>query len=61
MKLNTNLRRLLLLLIFVVIVWQIWSRVHIIIFGTWGDLFIIMAILAVLFLLIEHYLNHDRE
>lgn len=61
MKLSTNMRRLLLLLIFVVIAWQIWSRVHIIIFGSFGDLLILMAGLAVVFLVIDHYLNHDRE
>ncbi len=52
--------RYLLAIVFLFIVWQIWARVRIVVFARITDLILLLAVLALGFVLLEHYLNRNR-
>ncbi len=52
--------RYLLAIVFLFIVWQIWARVRIVVFARITDLILLLAVLAIGFVLLEHYLNRNR-
>ncbi len=54
------IRRIVLAAVFVAIVLAILDRVRIIIIGGLFDLVVLFGVLAIAFLLIEHYLNHGK-
>ncbi len=59
-RFGTTARRLLLAAAFLIILWQIWTRVHIVVFARLTDLALLVGILVVAFLLLDHYLNRER-
>ncbi len=60
-KLSVTVKRFLLLAAFLFILWQIWSRVVIFVRADLTELVVLIAVIAVIFLLIDHLINHEAK
>ncbi len=59
-KVSVTVKRIALLVIFLFILSQIWSRVHIVVWTTMGEFIGLIVVIAVIFLLIDHVINHGK-
>ncbi len=55
------IRRIVLAAVFLFVLWAIWSRTFIFVWLRGTDLLILLAGLAVVFLLVDHFLNRERR
>ena len=58
---NATLRRILIAAVFLLILWAIWSRTYIVVFGHFTDLLWMLGLMVVAFLLVDHYFNREKR